>query len=1219
MAEDKWQFWIDRGGTFTDLVAQTPQGEIKVHKLLSENVEQYADAPVQGIKEVMDLEEESEVPIEDIEVIKMGTTVATNALLEREGAQTVLVATEGFRDALRIGYQERPNIFALDIEKPEMLYEEVIEVEERFLAQGEELSSLNEEEYQRLKKELTEAYQSGIESCAVLLMHSYRYTGHEEKIGELAQEIGFTHISLSHQVNPVIKYVSRGDTTVADAYLSPVLKRYIDDFLAALVGDRKNLRPAEYKDKLLFMQSNGGLIGADNFKGKDSILSGPAGGIVGAVEVSKQAGFGKIISFDMGGTSSDVAHYNGDYERDFTTEIAGVRLRTPVLSIHTVAAGGGSVLHFDGSRYRVGPDSAGADPGPVCYRKGGPLTVTDCNVMLGRIQPAYFPSVFGEAGDKSLDKEEVETEFRQLAAEINSGTASEKSPAEVAAGFLEIAVENMAQAIKEISLQRGYDLSDYTLCSFGGAGGQHACQIAQNLGIDRVLIHPYAGVLSAYGMGLADVRAIKQQAVEEELTVQKLKEIARLKDRLSMMGQEELEVDAQDNWRAKGELHLKYQGSDFTLQVGYNSAYGQVKDEFEAQHQQLYGFNYEDKEIMIESLSVEVVNKMEIPQEKVQASSKREEVTPIAVTEVYLQGRWMETPIYQRAELHPGDLISGPAVIIEETGTNVVLADWQVKVTELNHLLLTKTGEVESTLPDIETASAKKADPVLLEIFNNLYRSIAEQMGITLQKTAFSVNIKERLDFSCAVFNGAGELVANAPHIPVHLGSMSQSVKALIDDQGVEINPGDVFASNNPYNGGTHLPDVTVITPLFEGAKEEPLFYLASRGHHADIGGITPGSMPPFSQRIEEEGVLLDNFKVVKNGDLEEEELKDKLISAAYPVRNLKQNLADIKAQIAANEKGIKELNKIIEQYGVRRVTNYMEYVQDNAEKTVKEALTQLSGGQFSCQFDSGEEIRVEIEIDQQAGQAVIDFAGTSEQVEKNINAPVAVTKAAVLYVFRCLVEDNIPLNEGCLKPLEIKIPEGSLLNPTAPAPVVAGNVETSQLIVDALLGALGVMAASQGTMNNFTFGNQEFQYYETICGGSGAGPNFDGTDAVQTHMTNSRLTDPEVLEKRFPVVVEEFKIREGSGGEGQYKGGQGVVRKIRFKEEMKAAVLSNRRQISPFALEGAQTGAAGNNYLIRKDGAREELSGTDQVTVKPGDMIVIETPGGGGYGKVDN
>ncbi|WP_017660808.1 hydantoinase B/oxoprolinase family protein [Baaleninema simplex] len=1213
-----WQFWIDRGGTFTDVVAKRPDGSIVTHKLLSENPDRYADAAVQGIRDLLQLQPEAAIPEGDISDVRMGTTVATNALLEHKGDRTVLVITQGFRDALRIGYQNRPDIFAREIVLPQMLYERAIEVEERHAADGTVLTPLNETD---LISQLQQAYDDGIRSCAIALMHGYRYPRHERRIAEIAADIGFTQISTSHAVSPLMKLVSRGDTTVVDAYLSPILRRYVDRVSRSLFSS-----PSD--ERLEFMQSNGGLSPASQFQGKDSILSGPAGGIVGAVQTSIRAGFHKIVTFDMGGTSTDVAHYAGEpgqtveYERTFETEVAGVRLRTPMMSIHTVAAGGGSVLNFDGSRYRVGPDSAGANPGPACYRRGGPLAVTDCNVLLGKIQPQFFPAVFGLEGNLPLDKDIVREKFDRLSREIYEATGDTRTPEQVASGFLAIAVEKMANAIKKISLQRGYDVSHYTLCCFGGAGGQHACAIAESLGIDRIFIHPYAGVLSAYGMGLADVRNLKEKSLEVQLTDEAMGLLTSTLEELEKAANAELfdaETPASTTSATETlrKVHLKYQGTDSTLIVDFADLES-MKGEFDRVHRQRYGFLMADKPLVIDSVSVEVVRPSDTPDEPQITRRDDRRPQPIATVSTYLSDAWRDTPVYRREDLQPGDRVVGPAIVVEHTGTNVIELAWEAELTPQNHLVLTRcVAASETDTPDIDRS---KADPVMLEIFNNLFRSIAEQMGVTLQNTSTSVNIKERLDFSCAIFDSDGELVANAPHIPVHLGSMSESVRALMSDKGESLKPGDVYVLNNPYNGGTHLPDITVVTPVFpedSSNSNSPLFYVASRGHHADIGGKTPGSMPPNSHLVDEEGILIDNFLLVENGVFREKELLKILNSGNYPVRNSTQNIADLQAQIAANEKGVRELSKTIEIYGLATVKAYMQYVQDNAEASVRRAISVLKDGRFEMSLDTGEKIYVEITIDSEKKAAKIDFTGTSPQVESNFNAPRAVCKAAVLYVFRTLVDDDIPLNAGCLKPLEIIVPEGCLLDPKPPAAVVAGNVETSQLITDALYGALGILAGSQGTMNNFTFGSTTYQYYETICGGSGAGNGFHGTDGVHTHMTNSHLTDPEVLEWRFPVLLDKFAIREGSGGNGQFRGGNGVVRQIRFLEPMTAAILSSHRVVPPAGLCGGENGATGRNWVRRRDGAIEECGGTAIVEMNPGDVFVIETPGGGGFRRV--
>lgn len=1202
--DNRWQFWIDRGGTFTDIVAKRPDGQLVIHKLLSENPERYTDAPVQGIRDILGIPIDAPIPSAQIAVVKMGTTVATNALLERKGDRTVLVITQGFRDALRIGYQNRPDIFARQIILPEMLYERVIEVEERYTAQGEELIPLD---FNASKSALQAAYDDGIRSCAIVLMHGYRYPDHEKKVATIARTIGFTQVSVSHEVSPLMKLVSRGDTTVVDAYLSPILRRYVDQ-VSSQMGNTDTDTVS-----LQFMQSNGGLADAQLFQGKDSILSGPAGGIVGAVQTSLMAGFDKIISFDMGGTSTDVAHYNGEYERTFETEVAGVRLRTPMMAIHTVAAGGGSILQFDGARYRVEPESAGANPGPASYSKGGPLTVTDCNVMVGKLQPEFFPKVFGQNGDLPLDAEVVRRKFAQLVEEIGDN----RTPEQVATGFLAIAVEKMASAIKKISLQRGYDVSEYTLCCFGGAGGQHACLIADALGMKQVFIHPYAGVLSAYGMGLADVRVIRERAVESVLG-EGLVSMEQLLAQLEVEGKEETNKRGAESAEEREvevlrKVHLRYEGTDSPLVVDFGDA-GGMRKRFEEAHRQRYGFILEEKALIVEAVSVEVVSKNDVPDEAVVSRISQAAPVPVATVRMYTSEAWHETPVYKREDLQPGDCIPGPAIIVEATGTNVIEPSWQAELTR-NYLILKRAADKDDSIRVNLRASAFKADPVMLEIFNNLFRAIAEQMGITLQNTSSSVNIKERLDFSCAIFDRQGELVANAPHIPVHLGSMSESVQALITANGDTFKPGDVYASNNPYNGGTHLPDITVITPVFDDVNQQILFYVASRGHHADIGGITPGSMPPSSCTVEQEGVLIDNFKLVEQGKIREKEMVELLSTGKYPARNPAKNIADLQAQIAANERGVQELGKMVEHFGVALVQAYMGYVQDNAEESVRRVIDVLTDGRFSYPLDDGSVIQVAIAIDKSTRSAKIDFTGTSPQLSSNFNAPAAVCKAAVLYVFRTLVNDDIPLNAGCLKPLEIIIPEGCLLNPRYPAAVVAGNVETSQGITDALYGALGVMAASQGTMNNFTFGNGRYQYYETICGGSGSGADFDGTDAVQTHMTNSRLTDPEVLEWRFPVLLESFGIRPNSGGTGHHHGGNGVIRRLRFLEPMTAAILSGRRRVPPFGLQGGEAGAVGRNSVQRSDGTVEELGSTAVVEMQAEDVFVIETPGGGGYG----
>ena len=1185
---ERWQFWIDRGGTFTDVVARRPDGALITHKLLSENPERYADAALAGIKEILQLGAHQPIPAAQIEAVKMGTTVATNALLERKGERTALFITRGFRDALRIAYQNRPRIFDRHIVLPEMLYSKVVEVEERVGARGEVVLELNEAQ---TRSDLQKVHAEGYRSIAIVFMHGYRFPEHERRTAELAKEIGFTQVSVSHEVSPLMKLVGRGDTTVVDAYLSPILRRYVERLASELGGVR-----------LFFMQSNGGLTDARRFQGKDAILSGPAGGIVGAVRTAAAAGFERIIGFDMGGTSTDVSHYAGELEREFETRVAGVRMRAPMMSIHTVAAGGGSILHFDGARYRVGPDSAGANPGPACYRRGGPLAVTDANVMLGKVQPKYFPHVFGAQGNEPLDAHAVREKFEQLVKRIKDGRTAEQ----VAEGFVQIAVGNMANAIKHISVQRGHDVTRYTLCCFGGAAGQHACLVADALAMTKVFIHPLAGVLSAYGMGLADQVAMRSRAVEAPLGGCELEEFA-----------EALAIEARDELVAQGvspaqikvqrRAHLKYEGTDTALLVSLATP-EEMTRQFEDAYRKQFSFLMPGKRLIAEAVSVEAVAAGEGLSEK--THSTKEQAKPAETVRMFTGGQWHQAPLYRREDLGPGQRIDGPAIIAEANATTVVEPEWRAEVTALNHLVLTRTKTRQRA-----AAIGTTVDPVMLEIFNNLYMSIAEQMGLRLQNTAYSVNIKERLDFSCALFDAAGNLIANAPHMPVHLGSMGESIKTVIRLNTGKMKPGNVYVLNAPYNGGTHLPDVTVITPVFQG--NEVLFYVGSRGHHADIGGITPGSMPPGSKVVEEEGVLIDNFVLVEEGRFREKETVELLRSGKYPVRNVQQNIADLQAQIAANEKGVQELRRMVEHFGLDVVRAYMRHVQDNAEESVRRVIGVLKDGAFELPLDNGAVIKVKITIGGDRRAARIDFGGTSKQLDNNFNAPAAVCMAAVLYVFRTLVDDDIPLNSGCLKPLDVVIPEGCMLRPRYPAAVVAGNVETSQCITDTLYGALGVLAASQGTMNNFTFGNERYQYYETIAGGSGAGPGFDGADVVQTHMTNSRLTDPEVLEWRFPVRLESFEIRHGSGGGGRSRGGHGAVRRVRFLEPMTAAILSGHRRVRPHGLEGGEPGAAGRNYVLRADGTVTELGPFDQTEMAAGDVFVVETPGGGGYGTI--
>ncbi len=1196
-----WQFWIDRGGTFTDIVARRPDGTLVTHKLLSENPERYQDAAVQGIRDLLGLAPGAPIPAELIDAVKMGTTVATNALLERKGERTALVITRGFADALSIGYQNRPKLFVRRIDLPTLLYERVIEADERVGARGDIVLPLDAAS---AAAGLRAAHADGIRAVAIVLMHGYRYPAHERVLVGLAREIGFTQVSVSHEVSPLMKLVSRGDTTVVDAYLSPILRRYVDQVESALGGGGRI--------RLQFMQSSGGLTDAHLFHGKDAILSGPAGGVVGAVEVSRLAGFGRIIGFDMGGTSTDVTHWAGEYERAFVTEVAGVRLRAPMMSIHTVAAGGGSVCTFDGARFRVGPESAGANPGPAAYRRGGPLTVTDCNVMVGKIDPDLFPHVFGPGGDAPLDAAIVRTRFAALAADVARDTGASRTAEEVAEGFLRIAVENMANAIKHISVQRGYDVTEYTLCCFGGAAGQHACLVADALGMTRAFIHPLAGVLSAYGMGLADVRALRQQAVEARLTDETLAAGDATFAALGATAEAEVARQGIDRMRiaTHRSLHVKYEGTDTTIAVAAASSVEGVVAEFEQRYAKQYGFLMPGRALVVEAVAVEAVGKGQSAADEAPAFAPRAgPLEPLRINRIYTGGAHRDAPVYERDELRPGDAIAGPAILRERNATTVIEPGWRATLTPRDHLVLERVEAAQRA-----HAIGTTADPVLLEVFNNLFMAIAEQMGVTLANTAYSVNIKERLDFSCALFDAEGHLIANAPHMPVHLGSMGESVATIIERRAGTMKRGDVFVLNAPYNGGTHLPDVTVIAPVFLDADTAE-FYVASRGHHADIGGITPGSMPPDSTYVEQEGVLLDNVQLVAEGRFLDAEMRALLGGGPYPSRNVDQNLADLRAQVAACAKGASELARMVAHFGLPVVRAYMRHVQDNAEESVRRVLGVLKDGRFDYRMDSGATIRVDISIDRAKREATIDFTGTSAQQPTNFNAPSAVCKAAVLYVFRTLVDDEIPMNAGCLKPLSIVIPEGSMLSPRYPAAVVAGNVETSQTVTDALYGALGVLAASQGTMNNFTFGNDTYQYYETIAGGAGAGPDFDGASVVQTHMTNSRLTDPEVLEWRFPVRLEAFSVRRGSGGAGRHRGGDGSHRRVRFLEPMTAVMLANHRVVPPFGVAGGAPGEVGRNWVERVDGTREEFGATCEVAMRAGDVFVIETPGGGGFG----
>ena len=1193
-----WEFWIDRGGTFTDILGRAPDGGLVARKLLSENPGQYSDAAVAGIRLILGLAPGAPIPAGTIDAVKMGTTVATNALLERKGEPTVLAITEGFGDALRIAYQNRPKLFALNLVLPDMLYGAVVEIVERLTATGEIVRPLD---LPAARAGLEAAYDRGFRSVAIVLMHGYRFPDHERRLAEVAREIGYQQISVSHEVSPLMKLVARGDTTVVDAYLSPILRRYVDRVRAELGADVR----------LLFMQSSGGLADADHFQGRDAILSGPAGGIVGMAGTAAEAGFDNVIGFDMGGTSTDVSHYAGAFERTYDTMIAGVRVRAPMMNIHTVAAGGGSICRFDGRRLRVGPESAGAVPGPACYRRGGPLTVTDCNVMLGKLRPDSFPHIFGPNGDLSLDAEIVAEKFAALAEEIAEATATVMHPADIAEGFIKIAVENMANAIKKISVQRGHDVTHYALACFGGAGGQHACLVADALRIPWIVIHPLAGLLSAYGMGLAERRAVREAPVDRALSSETIASVVR-----TIAGLERKVVVGLNTQGPGGTIRfvrqvlVKYDGTDTALPVPFGSL-DEIARAFETAHRQRFGFAVAGKKLIVESITVEAID---VPAENTPyRQAPTGTVGMQGTARVRMAGQDVEAPVFDRAALRPDAEIEGPAIIFEANATTFIERDWRARVDDTGNLILERIVPLPSTI-----AIGTEADPVMLEVFNNQFMAIAEEMGAALQNTAYSVNIKERLDFSCALFDASGALIANAPHMPVHLGSMGESVRTVLKDRAGQLATGQAYMLNDPFHGGTHLPDVTVVMPVF--AADEPdrlIFFVAARGHHADIGGITPGSMPPNSRTVAEEGVLIRDFLLVEGGIFREDATRALLGGGPWPARNPDQNIGDLQAQLAACVKGADELRAMVGRFGQDVVLAYVGHVQDNAEEAIRRSIATLRSGAFSYVMDDGAVISVRIDIDRERRSAAVDFAGTSPQLPTNFNAPVSVCRAAVLYVFRTLVNDDIPMNEGCLRPITLKVPLGSMLNPQYPAAVVAGNVETSQAICDALYGALGVLAASQGTMNNFTFGDAVSQYYETVGGGSGTGPTFDGADAVQSHMTNSRLTDPEVLEWRFPVMVDRFAIRRDSGGRGRHRGGDGATRHIRFRKRMTAAILSGHRTVPPFGVDSGAAGQVGRNAIIRSDGQIEEIGGTAVAAMEPGDVFVIETPGGGGFGTV--
>ena len=1158
--ERSWTFAIDRGGTFTDVVARSSDGDTRIEKLLSENPGQYEDAALEAIRRV--LAEEGGTVSE----VRMGTTVATNALLERKGERVALAITRGFGDALRIGYQARPEIFARHIVLPSMLYESVIEIDERVGVDGDVLTPFYEE---AAWAALQKVRDSGIDALAIILMHGWKYPAHETRLADIARELGFTQVSVSHEVAPLIKLIGRGDTTVVDAYLSPVLRRYVDRVAAGLPSGTD----------LHFMQSNGGLAEATAFRGKDAILSGPAGGVVGMAAASAPHEAQHLIGFDMGGTSTDVSHYAGHFELADESVVAGVRIRAPMMQIHTVAAGGGSICRFDGMRFRVGPESAGANPGPACYRNGGPLTVTDCNLVLGRIDPDQFPRVFGPNGDQPVDREASIAQLRDVASQLGGA----KSIEEIAEGFLDIAVDNVAAAIRKISIARGHDVSRYTLACFGGAGGQLACRVADALGMERILIHPLAGVLSAYGIGIADVKAIRETSWLRPLTADFARALADLEKRArDALIEQRIHTDRIELVRR---ARVRTSGSDTTIEIPV----GPVEDmlaTFTQLHRRRFGYWDDDAEVIIDALVVEAI-----------AGTSADMSTTNAIE----HAEW-----------------TGPALIFDPTSTIVVETGWKAERASDGTLILTRAIPL-----DRAKAIGTDVDPVRLEIFNNLFMAIAEEMGVALQSTATSVNIKERLDFSCAIFDASGALIANAPHIPVHLGSMGESIRTIVDTRGEGrdgrgMRRGDAYVLNDPYRGGTHLPDITVIVPVFYGDEAKPSAFVAARGHHADVGGIAPGSMPPDSRTIGDEGVLIDNELLVDESHFREAEMRALLASGQHPARNPDRNISDLKAQLAACVRGAEGLVQTASDYGADVLAAYMDHVLANAEESVRRLLGRLDDGEFDYEMDNGAHVRVRITIDKATRSATFDFTGTSDQLPDNFNAPYSIVRAASLYVVRTLIDDAIPMNDGCLRPIELVVPDGSMLNPRSPGAVVAGNVETSQVVTDALFAATGRLAPSQGTMNNFTFGNERHQYYETICGGSGAGPDHDGTSAVQTHMTNSRLTDPEILETRLPVRLDQFAIRRGSGGQGAHRGGDGVVRAVTFLEPMRANILADRRRVAPRGIAGGSDAQAGRNWVERTDGTVEMLTATDSANVGPGDRFVIETPGGGGFGRHD-
>jgi 5-oxoprolinase (ATP-hydrolysing) len=1198
-----WEFWIDRGGTFTDVIARRPDGRLQVSKLLSTNPEHYSDAAAEAIRCCL-LNETGAA----IGTVRMGTTVATNALLEHAGEALAFVTTRGFADALAIGNQARPDIFALNIVKPAPLYTQVIEVVERVGADGEVIQALDTVQ---TRTALQAAFADGLRNLAVCLLHSYRYHEHELQIADLAREIGFKRVSVAHQLSGLQNYLQRAQTTVADAYVTPALEHYLQGFRTALASN--DHQPTE----LLLMQSNGGMVQAAQLHGKDSVLSGPAGGVVGMAAAGKRAGLQRLIGFDMGGTSTDVSLYDHGHELTRTTEIGGSAIQTPMINIHTIAAGGGSMLKFADGRLQAGPESAGAYPGPRAYLNNGPLTITDANLLTGRLQASAFPAIFGADGKQSIGVAETKAAFAALANDVSTETGTNYTAAQAASGFLRIATENMAGAIRHICAQQGKNPAHFALCGFGGASGQHACAVAELLGIKEILVDPLASVLSAYGIGIAPVSRVKQAS--SNLALDAAEAISAAVRALVTDCEAEVLAQGLDTAALNSSVRLfvKVAGSDNSVPVPVDAAphpskLGQLAEAFRAVHQQRFGFkppanahlSVDAIEVQTTGTSKQVAHGEIIPDAALQIP---------ATANVFLDDKWHSIPCLHRSELQDRRSVQGPALIMDRNSSTLLQTGWTAVLNDAGQLRL----QHEPIVPRQPSANAA-ADPVLLEIFNNRFMHIAKQMGDALQTSARSTNIKDRLDFSCALFNPNGELIANAPHIPVHLGSMDTCVQYLLNTQRAGFLQGNSYASNSPFAGGTHLPDITVVSPLLHPATGELMGLLASRAHHADIGGITPGSMPPDSKTIDDEGIIFDGFCLVENGTLCAAAVRQHLLQGNWPARNPEQNVADLIAQLAANRKGQALMLDLAEEVGHLSLQAYMQHVLNNAEAVIREAIEGLQGGAFRYELDSGEVIVVDIAIDHQLRTATVNFAGSSPQSTSNFNAPEAIARAAVLYVFRTLAQKPIPLNAGCLRPIEIVIPAGSMLSPLPGAAVVAGNVETSQCIVDALFGALGLLAASQGTMNNLTFGNAKHQYYETLGGGSGAGAAFAGADAVQTHMTNSRLTDTEILEIRYPVRITEFAIRRGSGGSGKYSGGNGLIREIEFLEAMEVAILANHRRIQPFGLAGGAPAVCGENLLICR-GTAQQLAATAAMKVAPGDRLRISTPGGGGFGAALN